>query len=763
MKKLLQEIHRRSLWQVLGVYLAGSWVALQVVEQLTNAAGLPDWVQPFALVLLVVGLPIVLATAFIQVGVGTSPSPSAGEDEDPGAAPVPVVPLASEGAGRLFTWRNAVLGGVGAAVVLGIAVGAYFLMRTTGIGPAASLVAQGVIAEGEPVVLAEFENTSNDAALGGIVTEALRVDLGSAHAVSLVSGARVREALGRMARDPDEPLTASIAYEVAARDGIKAVIEGEVGSAGSGYILVARIGTADGTELATFRRTARTPDDLIPAIDGLSQDIREKAGESLLSIRAEEPLQEVTTSSLEALRKYAEAEEVEDRGEHLRAKALLEEALELDPEFAMAWRRLAVSTQDAGGTREEAIAASTRAYELRHRLTERERYIATAYYHDQVTGNHQEQEQAYRAVLEQYPDDGTALNNLSILLSDRGDFEGAVQLLTRAVSGPGATSSAFNNLVHYQARLGDVDGARATLELISQRDVWWSFIRFMVASVGDARDEAHGIGAELLELPEAPPDWRHFGLSMPGYIDVARGRIAEAREHFDQSAAAASADGMQDGVFAGSLDIVEAELMVDPEGPDGVRLLRDLLENSALEEVPATERDYGRFALLLARAGLPEAASAVIDDWEAAGSYASGLGGLRIDDVRDEIRALSRVSSDPAAGAEALRILRGQRNCPRCFARDVAGALDRAGDVEGAISEYELARSVPVGPAAWIAAVRSRASEDLGRLYESAGDPVAAAEHYRYFVHAWSEADARFQPRVEAARTRLQEIESSEE
>ena len=70
MKSLIKEIHRRSLWQVLGVYLAASWVALQVVEQLTTAAGLPDWVQPFALVLLVVGLPIVLGTAFVQVGLG---------------------------------------------------------------------------------------------------------------------------------------------------------------------------------------------------------------------------------------------------------------------------------------------------------------------------------------------------------------------------------------------------------------------------------------------------------------------------------------------------------------------------------------------------------------------------------------------------------------------------------------------------------------------------------------------------------------------
>ena len=69
MKKLIHEAHRRSLWQVLGIYLAGSWIALQVVAQLADSVGFPDWVEPFALVLLIIGLPIVMATAFVQEGV----------------------------------------------------------------------------------------------------------------------------------------------------------------------------------------------------------------------------------------------------------------------------------------------------------------------------------------------------------------------------------------------------------------------------------------------------------------------------------------------------------------------------------------------------------------------------------------------------------------------------------------------------------------------------------------------------------------------
>ncbi len=81
-KALIQEVHRRSLWQVLGIYLGASWVVLQAVEILTESVGLPDWVQPFAIVLLLIGFPIVLATAFVQEGVGARDAGAEGSVEE---------------------------------------------------------------------------------------------------------------------------------------------------------------------------------------------------------------------------------------------------------------------------------------------------------------------------------------------------------------------------------------------------------------------------------------------------------------------------------------------------------------------------------------------------------------------------------------------------------------------------------------------------------------------------------------------------------
>ena len=147
-KDLIQEVHRRSLWQVLGIYLGASWAVLQAVEILTESVGLPDWVQPFAIVLLLIGFPIVLATAFVQEGVGARDARPDGGGEEPerasgaagegpsaaemgGSAELAASGIGAQGASEekasrhhIFTWRNALLGGAAAFALLGIVTAA---------------------------------------------------------------------------------------------------------------------------------------------------------------------------------------------------------------------------------------------------------------------------------------------------------------------------------------------------------------------------------------------------------------------------------------------------------------------------------------------------------------------------------------------------------------------------------------------------------------------------------------------------------------
>jgi tetratricopeptide (TPR) repeat protein len=766
-KILIRELHRRSLWQVMGIFLAASWGVVEVVDFLTEQVGLPDWTPTMALALLLMGLPVVLATAFVQEGMsGTDPqgAKSADPHEQVGAT-VPAQNLAA-GTGsldrpstrpsqtrRLFTWRNAILGGLGAFTLLGVSLFAYFVMWTSGIGPVGNLVAQGVIEEGDPVLLAEFGNTSNDASLGGMVTEALRVDLASAHTVTLVEEARVLDVLSLMGRDAGESVRGELAREVAVRGGVKAVVDGEVGSAGSGYILVATIrATESGATLATFRRTASGPDDVIRAIDGLSQDIREKAGESLRSIKAEEPLENVTTASLEALRKFTEAEELGEQGEHGRAKALLEEALELDPEFAMAYRKLAVVIRDAGGTREEEIAAATRAHELRHRLTERERYQTIAYYHQVVTLDVEERIRAYRNILDRHPDDRSALNNLSIVYSELTQWEEAIALLERAVGGPGASAPAWTNLVLYKGLVGDFEGGHQALEDVKQRyparDLWNTWIEYVLVWAEGDVESAMALGPVMESLPDAPPTWRSTGVRMPGVASVLAGRMTDARRHLQRAIATSRSDQRWADALQASLDLAKAERLAGTERDQAV--LREMIDSGDLHAIAGPARDYGQVVFSLALSGLAEDARRLLGEWAAEGGPTAT--GPNYERTRQATEAVLSGLEDPGAGADALLTLRRQMDCPRCWTWTIGDFLTAAERSDEAVVERQ--RSLDVAEDFWFGAHRVVAHEKLGQLFDNAGDSARAAEHYSAFAELWADADTELQPRVRVARER---------
>jgi hypothetical protein len=226
LKKLIHEMHRRSLWQVLIIYLGASWLVLQAVDTLAGALSLPEWAPPLALFLLIVGFPIVLATAFVQEGLGGQgpagaadaspedaspaagePAPSAHTEHAVGEAALTEPSSQDQPAAgthhKLFTWRNALIGGVGALALLGALTVGYMTSRTLGVGPAATLVARGVLEERATIILAEFDSRTGDSLLARAATEALRIDLSQSDAVRVAEPTFIAAALRRMERSPD--------------------------------------------------------------------------------------------------------------------------------------------------------------------------------------------------------------------------------------------------------------------------------------------------------------------------------------------------------------------------------------------------------------------------------------------------------------------------------------------------------------------------------------------------------------------------------
>ena len=765
LKNLIHEAHRRSLWQVLGVFLMASWVVLQVVEVLTETAGLPDWTPSMALVLLLIGLPICLATAFVQEGMpGQDRDPSAvsGEghlDTDsasstgnlaPGTGSLDRPSTRPSSTRRLLTWRNAVLGGIGGFALLGFSLITYFIMWETGVGPVGNLVAQGVLEEGDAVLLADFENTTSDASLGGIVTEALRVDLASAQAITLVEQNTVREFLDLMGQSADVQVTGDIATEVAARGGFPAIIEGEVGSAGSGYIFVATLRSATkGETLATFRRTASDESGVIEAIDGLSQDIRERAGESLRSIRSGERLEAVTTPSLEALRLFTEARELQDGGDEIRARSLVEEALSLDPEFAMAWRLQAVLLQSAGAPRPEIRAAATRAYELRDRLSERERYHASAMYHNVVTGDIEEETRAYEMVLADFPEDRGALNNLSITYSDRARWEDASELLERAITGTGISFSAHANRPLYYSLGGQFEEAVMALEDLETKypasELWPAWGGAILGLSSWDVELTKSRGAQLQNVPDGPT-WRRLGTRVLGYASALSGEMDAAREIFTGAVGEAQRDDAWNDVAQAWVDAATAELYLGSGDP--TPQLSHLLTDGILDRIEPRSRSNEQWISRMAWAGMESEARALLDEWR---GDSSDLQAAAIRRVSILVDAFSQRSDDPAAAAATLVRLQSNERCERCWTWEIGTLYEEAGMFDEARAARE--RSLESGQDFLFGLHRLAAHEALGRIHEELGQPEQAIEYYRIYVEQLS--DGPDLPRVAAARARL--------
>lgn len=767
MRKILRAIHRRSVWQVLGIYLAGSWVVLQVVDQLTTSAGLPGWTPTFALVLLLIGLPIVTTTAIIQRGMPELRGDY--QDEVPpeelvGRTPeeVHVVPelhpLYHE---RLFTWRNAILGAVGAAGLLAAAVVAYLAMWATGIGPVGSLVAQGVIEEGEPVILADFANSTPDSTLGGVVTAALRADLVQSPVLRLVERASLEDVLRRMQREPSTKLTPDVAREAAQRDGIKAVLEGDVGSVGSGYILTATIRSAEsGQALGAFRVTAAGPDALISAIDELSRDIREKAGESLKNIRAGDALEQVTTGSLEALRLFSQSEDAFYRGDYPTTISLLDQAVAVDSTFAMAWRLLAVAYGNTGLDPGKMVDAATQAYRHRDRLTEIERYLAEAFYNDQVTGDQAATRQAYENILRLDPDNPSGLNNLANIYQAADDLDRAAELYGRAVSGRGVSNVAFQNLAKTLVGAGEPDSSLAVADAYRARypdDDDAVLVRIWPLLALGRFDEAEAVARPIAADASRSAIDRSEAYRDLGLTAVARGDLAESRRLLSESVRVGSQAGP-------AYDWLEANWAAWAEvllghAPEGAASLATWIDDGRFAALSPLARNHYFPALNFVLAGDVAGARAVVRDFQEsvpdAQKSAAAVRQARFVDALIRARG-----TDTVGVSSAMQAVQDDEGCWTCYRAEIALAHEWMHRPARAIELHESVLARPFTFVELNPVYGAVAMLHLGPLYEEVGDTAKAVEAYRRVVDRWGSGDAEAQRYVERARGRVEALTS---
>src|SRR4029079_3010325 len=213
----------------------------------------------------------------------------------------------------------------------------------------------------------DFAIAGPDSGLSGVLAEAMRTSLSDSRVITLYPPTSIADALERMARPRTTPLDAPTAREMAQREGIKAIVEGQVTPLGTGFVVNVRLVAAgSGEHLASFQETVDGDRELLPAIDRLSRKLRGRMGESLRSIRDDPPLSEATTASLEAFKLFSEGYRANSiEGDFDKAIRLLSEATAIDTMFGSAYRLLGQAIGNAGGAAERVRLNYEKAYRLR--------------------------------------------------------------------------------------------------------------------------------------------------------------------------------------------------------------------------------------------------------------------------------------------------------------------------------------------------------------------------------------------------------------
>ena len=333
--------------------------------------------------------------------------------------------------------------------------------------------ASAKLTNADTVVLADFTNTTGDSVFDGTLRQGLSSQLEQSPFLNLLSDGRIGQTLKLMTRSKDSHLTQEVAREVCQRTASAATIEGSISTLGSQYVLALQaVNCRTGDLLAQEQVTANSKEQVLKALSEGASHIREKLGESLSSLQKyDAPVDNVTTPSLEALQAYGLGyQEMIVKNDALASIPFFERAISLDPNFAMAYARLGTSYFNMNET---ARAAETmrKAYDLRERVSEREKLYITSHYEDLVTRNIEAARKIYELWLHTYPRDDSPQNNLGVLYGELGDLDKAVASSQEALRLDPGSGQSYANLAGAYLQANHFDEARSTAREAQARNL----------------------------------------------------------------------------------------------------------------------------------------------------------------------------------------------------------------------------------------------------------------------------------------------------
>ncbi len=382
----------------------------------------------------------------------------------------------------------------------------------------------------DTIVVSDFTNTTGDAVFDDTLKQGLSVQLEQSPFLGLISERKVNEILKQMGRPAGDRLTPEIAREVCLRSGSKALLTGSIASLGSQYVVGLKAMNCDtGDVLAEAQEQAAGKEHVLKALDRAAVSLRPNLGESLSSVQKfAAPVEEATTPSLEALQAYSLAQKTRWAKGDTAALPLYRQAIELDPNFAGAYNSLSIVYSNLNQVG-RATDCARKAYALREKVTDRERFSIEAFYYWFVTGELEKAAQVYGLWQQTYPRDYVTHVNLGFIYGNLGRWDKALEEDLQAMRMEPGHVNRYSNLGIDYTALNRLDDAEAVYKQAQQRQLEGEILlqgRYQLAFLKN--DEA-----QMAQFVTA-------GLGKAGYEDVVlasqadtegwHGRLKSARE-----------------------------------------------------------------------------------------------------------------------------------------------------------------------------------------------------------------------------------------
>ncbi len=650
-----------------------------------------------------------VSEAVIQTAPRSAESSSAGITSTSGTS-VPVFTPVKEGHRKWF------IPAASAIVILGLL--AFWHFRRA---PA--------LTEQDKILIADFVNTTGDPVFDGSLKEALTVKLLESPYFNVLSDEEVRESLKFMGRAQDARLTQDIGRELCQRQGLKAMLVGTISAIGSSYLIQLKaVEARTGSTIAGVQEEAASKEMVVAKLGQATTAIRSKLGEKLVSVQKfDAPLDQATTASLEALKAYSLGREKGRIGQFPDAITFFKRATELDPNFAKAYQGLAVYYGNTGQGR-LAQEAAQRAYDLRERVSEKEKLSIVHQYHVTVTGDIEQAIEAGKLWVQFSPTETAAQNNLGLDYLKLGQYEAAAEQFSKAIRISKPPAVAFSNLAACFESLNRLDEAEEICNQALSMGFDTSSLHSHKYSLAAVKGDTATMEQQIKWLADKPNKFVSYVWQAD--LAVFAGRVKKSRDLRLQAARLAEESGSLGAAasYMATAEVVEAILGFREGIPERIDKALALSRPAALVNS----------AIALAVCGKLDQAGILAEEWKKtfrpSATFENKIGypilqaaiQLQRGNYDNAIQILQPVIRYDRATGFTTMMMRGTAYLGLCDGKSAAAEFQKIVDNRG-LSPLDFAY-----PLAYL---------NLGRAAKLEGDIPRSRKAYQDFFALWKDAD----------------------